>query len=148
MSQFGFLGWQLANRWQQHVWEALKPVDLTHVQFVLLRGVAEMNQNGEATTQAKLATYLGIDVMMTSKVCRTLARKKLIIRADNRLDHRAKSLIITHKGSELLQQAKPIMAAVDAAFFSHLSSTEQQQLQSILSNTLYPELVKPSLVTV
>jgi len=136
MISLGFSCWQVSNRWQKQVCDALKPLELTHVQYLLLKGIAELNQAKQAASQAKVAAYVGTDIMMTSKVCRTLAQKKLIIRANNRQDTRAKSLIMTHKGAELLQAAHPLISQANLSFFKGLSELERNQLQALCNAVL------------
>ena len=50
-----------------------------------------MNQSGEPVTQARLASYAHLDIMMTSQVLRTLEKKRLLERASHPTDHRAKA---------------------------------------------------------
>jgi hypothetical protein len=50
--------------------KALAPLDLTHVQFVLLASTWWLNEQGARPTQVELATQAGADVKMTSQVVR------------------------------------------------------------------------------
>ncbi len=89
----GFMFWRTTNLWQRQIAKELELLDLTHVQFVLLAGIAWLNkEHAGLVTQARLSEHAKTDIMMTSKVVRTLETKKLITRQVNRSDPRAKSL--------------------------------------------------------
>ena len=75
----GLLLWQVTNRWQAAQRAALKPFDLTHVQFVLLASLTWLDSDGPVT-QKQLATHAATDAMMTSQVLRALERRGLIRR--------------------------------------------------------------------
>jgi MarR family transcriptional regulator, organic hydroperoxide resistance regulator len=113
----GFLLWRVASEWQRRQGEALEPLGLTHVQFVLLAGVAWFTQGGDALTQAELARQTYMDEMMTSQVVRVLEQRKLIVRTAHPRDQRARSLSLTKVGAKLLKAALPIVENTDVAFF-------------------------------
>ena len=68
----GFLLWHATLRWQRAVAAALAPLDLTHVQFVLLACAWWLNDQGHTPNQLTLAAQAGTDVKMTSQVLRRL----------------------------------------------------------------------------
>jgi DNA-binding MarR family transcriptional regulator len=113
----GFLLWHVTLRWQRDIATALAPLDLTHVQFVLLASTWWLNHHGEDPNQLGVARRAGTDVKMTSQVLRTLEAKGLITRAVDPADTRAKRLRVTERGASLAQQALVTVKAVDAAFF-------------------------------
>lgn len=119
----GFLLWQTTHIWQRHITEALKPFDLTHVQYILLAGLVELGQQGKTVTQNALAHYVGIDVMMTSKVSRTLEKKGFILRANNRLDSRAKALVLTKLGVQAVEDARAAIDKVETVLFSSVEQS-------------------------
>jgi MarR family transcriptional regulator, organic hydroperoxide resistance regulator len=113
----GFLLWRVASEWQRRQREALEPLGLTHVQFVLLAGIGWQTRNGERVTQAELARHTHTDEMMTSQVVRVLADRELVIRVPHPADQRAKALTLTPTGRKLLEAAVPVVEATDVAFF-------------------------------
>lgn len=135
----GFMFWQVTNLWQRKAAEALKPFGLTHVQFILLAGTAWLAQQGETVTQNKLAQHAKTDVMMTSKVCRTLEKKGLLLRAKHRFDTRAKALVLTKSGHQAVQQAIQVMHDMDQAFFVELAKPDQFLRQLNILNGKAPE---------
>src|SRR5213595_3871503 len=101
----GFLLWHATLRWQRGIAQALAPLDLTHVQFVLLACTWWLNEQGERPTQIALATQAGTDIKMTSQVVRNLERKGLIEREVDSTDTRARRLRVTKQGAELAPRA-------------------------------------------
>lgn len=114
----GFLLWQVSNAWQRQQRAALQPLNLTHVQYVLLASLAWMTRQGEPVSQVQLAAQAMTDPMMTSQVVRTLEQKGLITRQIAAQDSRARALAVTPVGQELAAQATAVVEAVDAAFFA------------------------------
>ncbi|UDY36832.1 MarR family winged helix-turn-helix transcriptional regulator [Dermatobacter hominis] len=113
----GFLLWHATLRWQREVAEALRPLELTHVQFVLLAGTAWLTARGGPPSQRELADHAGTDAMMTSQVVRALEQRGLIRRSDDPNDARVKRLRCTTAGRELAARAVTEVQAVDDRFF-------------------------------
>jgi DNA-binding MarR family transcriptional regulator len=113
----GFLLWHATLRWQRDIAQALLPLGLTRVQFVLLACTWWLNQQGQRPSQNALATFAGTDVKMTSQVVRSLHRKGLIEREVDQTDTRARRLRATRRGARLAPRAIAAVERVDAAFF-------------------------------
>ncbi|MEU9159537.1 MarR family winged helix-turn-helix transcriptional regulator [Streptomyces sp. NPDC048424] len=113
----GFLLWHVTLRWQRDIAGALAPLDLTHVQFVLLACTWWLNGRGERPNQLAVARQAGTDVKMTSQVLRTLEKKGLIEREVDPADTRAKRLRVTDLGGDLAPRAIAAVEEVDARFF-------------------------------
>ena len=130
----GFLLWQVTNRWQAAIRAALKPLGLTHVQFVLLASLAYLDVDGPVT-QRRLADHAGTDVMMTSQVLRALEQRGLVVRAAHPDDGRAVALTVTAPGRELADRSVVVVEACDREFFSRLGGrvSELVELLAALS---------------
>jgi DNA-binding MarR family transcriptional regulator len=113
----GFLLWHATLRWQRIVTAALAPLELTHVQFVLLACAWWAGREGEPPNQLALAGLAGTDVKMTSSVLATLERKGLVRRETDPRDTRAKRVAVTARGAELAPQAIEAVERADAEFF-------------------------------
>jgi DNA-binding MarR family transcriptional regulator len=113
----GFLLWHVTLRWQRDIAAALAPLDLTHVQFVLLATTWWLNSQGGDPNQLAVARQAGTDVKMTSQVLRKLEAKGLVRREVDPGDTRARRLRVTPRGAKLAQQAIAIVEEADAAFF-------------------------------
>ncbi|MCU7728126.1 MarR family transcriptional regulator [Actinoplanes sp. KI2] len=115
----GLLLWQVTNRWQAAQRAALKPFDLTHVQFVLLATLTYLQDAGPVT-QKTLADLAATDPMMTSQVLRTLESRNLVHRPAHPTDRRARAVAVTGAGRDLANRAVVAVEACDAAFFAGL----------------------------
>jgi DNA-binding MarR family transcriptional regulator len=120
----GFLLWHATLRWQRGIAQALAPLDLTHVQFVLLACTWWLNEQGERPTQIALAAQAGTDVKMTSQVVRSLERKGLLEREVDKTDTRARRLRVTRRGARLAPRAIAVVEQVDADFFAGVPQAE------------------------
>lgn len=131
----GFLLWQVTHSWQRAVTAALAPLELTHVQFVLLACTWWLTEQGHTPNQQDLASQAGTDIKMTSQVLKTLENKGLLTRAVSSTDARAKTLEPTKAGIRLAQRAIVAVEAADEAFFSPVSTTT---LVKTLSRLTHP----------
>ncbi len=115
----GLLLWQVTNAWQADQRAALRPFDLTHVQFVLLATLV-WHQDDEPLTQRQLAEHARADPMMTSQVLRSLEAKGLIERRPHPTDARARALTATPAGLGLASRANHAVERVDRDHFASL----------------------------
>jgi DNA-binding MarR family transcriptional regulator len=128
----GFLLWHVTLRWQREIAAALAPLDLTHVQFVLLACTWWLNTRGATDpNQLTLARQAGTDVKMTSQVLARLVAKGLLRREVDPGDTRAKRLRVTEEGAALAQRAIGVVDAVDATFFAAVG--DQRPLRELLA---------------
>jgi len=125
----GLLLWRTTMRWQRVMTAALAPLDLTHVQFVLLASAMWLGRNGEPPNQVQLAAQAGTEAKMTSDVVARLEAKGLILRETDPQDSRAKVIRITAAGAETAQQAIVAVEAADTAFFE---AVHEPRLVSLL----------------
>ncbi len=132
----GFLLWQITNRWQAAQRAALKPLGLTHVQFVLLASLTWLRTDG-TVNQRDLADYASIDPMMTSQVLRTLEARDRVERTEDPSDKRAWALSVTKKGTRLANRAIVVVEDCDRFFFEALDNIPDfvRTLQSLKVGT-------------
>jgi DNA-binding MarR family transcriptional regulator len=132
----GFLLWHATLRWQREIAAVLIPLGLTHVQFVLLACAWWLNSQGEHPNQLALARQAGIDVKMASQVLRALEGKRLVERAVDPSDTRAKLLRVTDAGADLAPLAIAAVERADARFFKSVPFGDAVFL---LGRLAYPE---------
>ncbi|UQX89324.1 MarR family transcriptional regulator [Jatrophihabitans telluris] len=121
----GLLLWQVTNRWQAEQRAALKPFDLTHVQFVLLASLTYLEARAGGSpnrpvSQRRLADHAATDPMMTSQVLRALEVRGLVERAEHPDDKRARAVRATTAGASLANRAVREVEACDRRFFAPL----------------------------
>jgi DNA-binding MarR family transcriptional regulator len=131
----GFLLWHATLRWQRGIAAALAPLDLTHVQFVLLASTWWLNSRGERPNQIALAEQAGTDVKMTSQVVRSLERKGLLERELDPRDARAKRLRATPAGARVAPRAIEAVERVDAEFFAAIPHRDAVRLLSRMAGS-------------
>ena len=127
----GFLLWHLTLRWQRAIAAALAPLDLTHVQFVLLACTYWLTEQGHRPNQQQVAAQAGTDVKMTSQVLRRLEARRLIARRTDDVDARAKTLSMTRRGRSLAIEAITVVEDADAAFFAEYPAALTRALGTI-----------------
>jgi DNA-binding MarR family transcriptional regulator len=125
----GFLLWRTTLRWQRSITAALRPLELTHVQFVLLAAVwwlsEQANSSERLPSQRQVAEHAAADVMMTSQVLRALESRGLVARTLDPADARVKRLTVTAGGRRLAEQAISVVDAADAEFFTRARDPAQ-----------------------
>lgn len=125
----GFLLWRATLRWQRNIAAALRPLELTHVQFVLLASLwwlsGHRNEHDLAPSQRQVADQAGIDAMMTSQVVRALELRGLLTRTADSADARVKRLALTETGRNRAEQAVTVVEAVDTDFFATVPDQDQ-----------------------
>jgi DNA-binding MarR family transcriptional regulator len=139
----GFLLWHATLRWQRGISKALAPLDLTHVQFVLLACTWWLNGQGQRPSQIALAAFAGTDVKMTSQVLRSLERKGLVEREVDRTDTRALRLRVTRRGERLAPRAIAVVEQVDEEFFEEVPTADALQVLRRLTHVPEPDLALP-----
>ncbi len=115
----GFVMWRVVHRYQREVERVLRPLDLTHLRFVILTLVAWMARSGELATQAEVARFGDIHPMQVSNVIKALERKGMVVRTlapDNAL---ARHVAITSTGMTALRAALPLVIEVQANLFGN-----------------------------
>lgn len=127
----GLLLWQVTNRWQSAQRAALKPFELTHVQFVLLASLTYLEPG--PVSQRELADHAATDPMMTSQVVRVLAQRGLVERTPDPSDGRAVALRATATGRQLANRAVVEVEACDERFFAALGGRRAAFVRALLA---------------
>ena len=115
----GYQLWEASNAWQRAMRQALLPLDLTHVQYLLMSIMLHysLENDGSPMSQMHLVKVAGTDKMMTSKVVRMLESRGLVTREVLSHDMRSLNLDLTEEGDDLVRKAAVIVQEVEDAFF-------------------------------
>ncbi len=116
----GFLLWQVSKLWQRHLNAALKDLDLSSTQAIILGNIVRMTGQKRQVTQINLSEITKIDPMTTSQAIRTLEKKKLIKRIIAEEDRRAFSIQPTSQGVRVTLEALQRIAQAHEEFFRPL----------------------------
>jgi DNA-binding MarR family transcriptional regulator len=134
----GFLLWHISTSWRSSIEGILKPMDLTHPQFVVLATLGWLTRNGDRVSQAAIGKMAGLDPNTTSQIIKGLEHKDLIKREQSS-DGRAKNPLLTSKGNAVLANALPAVEAADARFFDCLTSKEMKGMIGIFQKLMPQE---------
>lgn len=126
----GFLLWQVSTSWRSAIEAVLKPLSLTHPQFVVLAVLGWLTRNGDRVSQATIGKMAGLDPNTISQILGGLERKKLIKRVQSS-DSRAKNPLLTKQGSEVLAGALPAVEDADDQFFKTLTAQEAKNMLDV-----------------
>lgn len=118
----GFLLIKVYNEWHSQVKQALRQIDLTHPQFIVLTVLGALGMEQEFVTQVNLANYADMDVMTVSQVLKLLLKKGLVERQEHPKDSRAKVVFLTDAGRERMNQALPLVESIDRSYFGQLGN--------------------------
>ena len=113
----GFVLWRVVHRYQREMDQALRPLGLTHLQFVVLALTAWTARSGEHATQSELAALGDIHPMQVSNVVKALERSGFVTRTRSARNALAKRVAITNDGLEALRAALPLGIAIQARLF-------------------------------
>ena len=114
------------NKWHSMIKKELKKMNLTHPQFVVLASLAYLLQDSDEVTQVMISKLSGIDVMTVSQILNLLEKNDFVKRKEHSKDTRAKAVILSKKGEEVLQKAVPLVEQIDEIFFEKLDTDEEQ----------------------
>ena len=116
----GLLFARVYNAWHGRVKKALQKVGLTHPQFIILTSLGYLELQQDLVTQVNLAAFSDMDVMTVSQVLKLLLKKGLVERREHPQDSRAKVVFLTDIGRERMNQALPLVEAIDQTYFGPL----------------------------
>ena len=113
------------NKWHFTIKQALKELNLTHPQFVILASLAYLSQHDNEVTQVMISKLSGIDVMTVSQILSLLEKRGFVERKEPSRVTRAKTVLLI-EGGAILQKAVPLVEEIDEIFFGKLKSDEAQ----------------------
>jgi len=119
--QLGYLLTQVSFLKQRITNAALKELDITYIQFVILAGTLELGSENEFVTQQDISTQRRLDKAMVSNVVKTLIDKGLMARSVHPIDKRAYTLSLTDAGKEFAIRGKEIALKIDETFFDKIN---------------------------
>lgn len=126
----GFLLWRVSTHWRRAIEEVLRPLKLTHPQFVVLATLGWLTRGGEPVSQADIGRQAGLDPNTTSQILRGLQAKGLILRSQA-TDERRKCPTLTASGAKKLSQALPAVEVADAKFFAKLDLKKSSLVKAL-----------------
>lgn len=114
----GFLLRQLFMAWRRRLEAGLSEIDLTHIQFVMLMGLAWLTRADRSVSQGELTRFCRCSRALASQTLSTLLRKGLIEQVEDPADRRAKQISLTRAGEKKVRQATPLLESTEAEFLA------------------------------
>jgi DNA-binding MarR family transcriptional regulator len=104
-------------RWQRAVDAALRPLDLTHTQYLVLASTADAIEDNEqdAVAQLAIAEKAGLDAATVSTLVRKLEERGFVDRGPDGVDSRRWRVILTGSGKKALNKATLLVEAAAAS---------------------------------
>jgi len=126
----GFLLWRVSTLWRKSIEAVLKPLGLTHPQFVVLATIGWLTRTGRRASQVEIGRQAALDPNTTSQILRGLQAKGLIERSHH-MKERSKYPTLKAIGAENLAQAMSAVENADAAFFASIDLKGSAMLQTL-----------------
>jgi DNA-binding MarR family transcriptional regulator len=102
-------------RWQRAIDAALRPLGLTHTQYLVLASAAcVIREQGDAVAQLAIAESAELDRATISTLVRKLETRGLLDRGMDAIDGRRWRVILTRRGQSLLEKATSLVEATAA----------------------------------
>ena len=120
----GYLLFRTAGLWERAIAQAVTPTGLTHTQFFILSLTQHLQCDGQAVTQARIASEGGLDTMMVSQVARRLEDKGLLRRVPHPDDRRARCIKLTASGRKAVVAARRAVMQAAGDFFGVLGKDQ------------------------
>ncbi|MFZ1815895.1 MAG: MarR family winged helix-turn-helix transcriptional regulator [Rhizobiaceae bacterium] len=105
--------------------------DLTPVQYAALNAISI----APGMDQATLAGTIAYDRATIGGVVDRLVAKGLVARQTSKRDRRARELVITGDGADILSGVSPVVEALQTTILAGLNSQEQAQFTALLQKT-------------
>jgi DNA-binding MarR family transcriptional regulator len=119
-TEIGFLLTQVSLLKQRINNNALKSLNLTYMQFVVMAAIYEFSEQYDEPLQQLLISKRQLDKSMVSGILKTLIERKLVERYENPNDTRSKVVMLTSAGQSLVVDAKEIIKTIDEKFFNEV----------------------------
>lgn len=131
--QLGYLLTQASFLRQRLTNAALRELDITYIQFIVLAAVMNFGGDGSVVTQQDISARRRLDKAMVSNVVKTLTSKGLLLRERHPDDKRAFALALTDAGAEKTLRGRQIVRRVDEDFFA---GTDQKEVFELFTKLL------------
>jgi len=132
----GFLLWQVTTLWQREIKNALTTVNLSHSGFVILASLLWFKEQNKIVTQTTIIEHTKLDKMTISKSLKNLVKNDFVVRTENEIDTRAKTIALTKIGINLAIESIKIVEDIDNKFFSKLNMDNKKKLNSLFIQLL------------
>ena len=128
----GLQFWSLYTKWNAEITLNLKPLGITHTQFVILAAILWRDSGHHISSQSDISSLTSIDKMTLSKALIKLVEKKFIVKNKAGNDSRIFLLTLTEIGADLTKQAISIVEDIDDKIFGSLGTKKKVIFLSLI----------------
>ena len=128
----GLQFWNLYTKWNTAIAISLKPLGLTHTQFVILAAILWCEKEQTSPSQTKISVLTSIDKMTLSKALKKLVENKLVVKGKALHDSRIFVLNLSETGKDLTLQAISIVEEIDDKVFGSLGTAKKEKFLSLV----------------
>lgn len=118
----------VAQKWEREVDRVLAGFDTTCTQVELLSCLVKLTKDGNPVTQKDIADLLGRDKNTVSEVMRSMEKKGYITRSVSENDLRAKYILLTDKGYDLVEKSVRELVRMDERFFPECNDNNELKI--------------------
>lgn len=128
----GLQFWSVYSKWQLRVISCLKPLNITHTQFVVLTAILWLEHQHQIVTQASVVAITGIDKMTLSKSLKNLVFQGVVVKGKNESDSRSLILRLSNDGELLTKKALFLIEKLDEEFFGIIGQKKENDFRELL----------------
>jgi MarR family transcriptional regulator, organic hydroperoxide resistance regulator len=128
----GLQFWSVYSKWQLSVIACLKPLNITHTQFVVLTAILWLEEQHQIVTQASVVAITGIDKMTLSKSLKNLVFQGFVVKSKNESDSRSFILRLSYDGELLTKKALFLIEKLDEEFFGIIGQKKENDFRELL----------------
>jgi DNA-binding MarR family transcriptional regulator len=119
-----------------HRYDAGRTLPILHAAKLTTPQIAVLEFTSEAQTVSTIATYLGLSRPATSQMIDKLVRRGLVRRVESTVDRRRRNVILSAKGSALIERIAATRAARFDSSLAVLEPSLATRLESILDEVV------------
>ena len=116
--------------------DMMTELNITRSQMDLLAYVFVRNKEDNEVNQVDIEKYLNLKNPTVSGLINRLEKKEYIKREASSKGANFKSIVITEKGKDLLEEGKKIVESAEERMFSVLTKDEKKQLEMLLQKII------------
>ena len=120
-NKIGLLIWKASNYWQSNLRKILIPYNISLNEYLILQSIKSLLGRKNNIFQNEIASFIGIDISVTSVTLKSLEQKNYISRQIND-DSRKKIIKILQKGNDLFKILYPLIEKEEELLFNKLNN--------------------------
>ena len=120
-NKIGLLIWKTSNYWQSNLRKILNLHNISLNEYLILQSIKFLLQRKINIYQNEIASFIGIDISVTSVTLKSLEQKNYISRLIKD-DNRKKIIKILQKGNDLFEILYPLIEKEEELLFNKLNN--------------------------